>query len=311
MLADALHCVRGVRASHSSLTGQNPALEAGQAGTLLALRDVTSFGTDVTNPMRPSAFEAMDVRIPLPGEPGGAPLAIAVGHATRAARGKSNEDFYGLAAPENGGAAQKGVIAVIADGVSANGNGRIAAEITGRSLLTDHYSTSARWTIAQSLEKLLCAANDWMLSHNRSRADDYGVVAAVSALVLSGKQYFIAHVGHTRVYRWRGAALEQLTCDHTWPRRDMRNVLKRAIGLDTHLVPDFVRGDLREGDTFLIVSDGVWSPLGEGKIRHFMEQAESPQAAADALVAAADAIQASYFGRNDASAVVLTIVSAM
>jgi serine/threonine protein phosphatase PrpC len=259
--------------------------------------------------MLPNAYTVTDGLIPLPGEAGAAPLAMGVGHATRAARGKSNEDFYGLAAPGKTGAAQKGVIVVLADGISANGNGCIAAEITVRSLLTDFYATSPNWTIAQALEKLLCAANDWILGHNRNRSDNYGVVAAASVLVLCGRQYFIAHVGNTRIYRLRNAAFERLTSDHTWPRRDMRNVLKRAIGLDTHLVLDFVEGELKEGDTFLMVSDGVWDTLGDRKIRPFIEGADSPQGAADALVAAADAIQATYFGRNDATAVVLSIVS--
>jgi serine/threonine protein phosphatase PrpC len=235
---------------------------------------------------------------------------MAVGHATRAARGKSNEDFYGLAAPSEANAAQQGVMVVLADGISANGNGRIASEVTARSLLTDYYATSPDWTIAQALEKLLCAANTWILAHNKNRSDNYGVVAAVSALVLCGRRYFIAHVGHTRVYRLRDAAFEQLTGDHTWPRRDMLNVLKRAIGLDTHLVPDFYKGELKEGDTFVMVSDGVWDTLSDRKIRPLVEEADSPQEAADALVAAADAIQATYFGRNDASAVVLSLLSA-
>ena len=260
--------------------------------------------------MAPNALTATDSLIPLPGDPDAAPLAMDVGHATRAARGKSNEDFYGLAAPGRTGTAQKGVMVVLADGISAHGNGRIASEITVRSLLADYYATSPDWTIAQALEKLLCAVNDWILAHNRSRSDDYGVVAAASALVLVGRQYFIAHVGNTRVYRLRDAAFERLTGDHTWPRRDMRNVLKRAIGLDTHLVLDFVEGELKEGDTFLIASDGVWDTLGDRKLRPLIEESEGPQEAADALVANADAVQATYLGRNDASAVVLAILPA-
>ena len=292
----------------AALQGANSRLT--QTGTILAPDKPTSHEPDLTHLMPPNALAATDSLIPLPGQAGAAPLAMVVGHATRAAHGKSNEDFYGLAVPAKIGAAQKGVMVVLADGISANGNGRIASEITARSLLADYYATSSDWTIAYALEKLLCAANDWILAHNRSRSDNYGVVAAASALVLCGRRYFIAHVGNTRVYRLRDAAFERLTGDHTWPRRDMRNVLKRAIGLDTHLVLDFVEGELREGDTFLIVSDGVWDTLGDRKIRPLLDEADSPQRAADALVAAADAIQATYLGRNDATAVVLSILSA-
>ena len=314
-----MHCVPGSALGHQGAVcwvlrrrrgaGKARLQDLRKLARYLPLSKATSHETDRTNLMPANALTATDSLIPLPGEPGAAPLAMGVGHATRAARGKSNEDFYGLAAPGRTSTARKGVMVALADGISANGNGRIASEITVRSLLTDYYATSPDWTTAQALEKLLCAANDWILAHNLSRSDNYGVVAAASALVLCGRQYFIAHVGHNRVYRLRGAAFARLTGDHTWPRRDMRNVLKRAIGLDTHLVLDFVEGEIKEGDTFLLVSDGVWDTLGDTKIRPLLEEADGPQEAADALVAAADAIQATYLGRNDATAVVLSIFS--
>lgn len=251
-----------------------------------------------------------DYRATLPAEPGAVPLAIALGHATRAARGKVHEDFYGVAVPGHTDTGRKGAIVVLADGIGAHGKGRMAAEVTVRSLLTDYYATSSAWSTAQALEKLLCATNDWIVAHNRSQPDNDGSVAAASALVLWGRQYFIAHVGNTRVYRARGTGFEKLTDDHTWPRRDMRNVLKRAIGLDTYLVVDFLEGEIKEGDCFLIASDGVWDTLGERRFRSVYGQTDGPQAAADALVSAADEVQETYLGRNDASAVVLSIVSA-
>jgi len=252
---------------------------------------------------------SVDSRVTLPAEPGAAPLVFDFGHATRAARGKVREDFYGVAVPGNTATERKGVMVVLADGIGAHGKGRMAAEVTVRSLLTDYYATSHAWSTAQALEKLLCATNDWIVAHNRSQPDNDGSVAAASALVLRGRQYFIAHVGNTRVYRVRGNAFEKLTNDHTWPRRDMRNVLKRAIGLDTYLVVDFFEGTIREGDSFIIASDGVWDTLGERKFRSVYGQADGPQVAADALVTAADEVQESYLGRNDASAIVLSINS--
>jgi protein phosphatase len=135
-------------------------------------------------------------------------------------------------------------------------------------------------------------------------------VAAVSGLVLRGGQYFLAHVGDTRVYRLRGGALEQLTTDHTWPRRDMRHVLKRAVGLDTHLVVDFASGELLPGDMFLLASDGVWDVLGDRELERVLRGEADAQLAASELAERARAHQAGYMGRNDASAVVLRIDAA-
>jgi protein phosphatase len=128
-------------------------------------------------------------------------------------------------------------------------------------------------------------------------------------LVLRGERYYLAHVGDTRVYRARGDALDQVTRDHTWPRRDMRHVVKRAVGLDSYLVADFAEGDLWAQDIFVMVSDGVWDVLDDTVLRDAALHCLDAQEVADELVAQAIARQAGYMGRNDATAVVVKIES--
>jgi protein phosphatase len=158
----------------------------------------------------------------------------------------------------------------------------------------------------------LGAANEWLWAQHGRWPDHDSVVAAVSVLVLRDRRYYLAHVGDTRVYRLRGSLFQQLTTDHTWQRRDMRHVLRRAVGLDSHLVVDFADGDLEDGDTFLMATDGVWEVLGDASmieiLRHRLDQ---PEAAAGALVDAAQRHQAAYMGRNDATALVFRIRSAL
>jgi protein phosphatase len=226
------------------------------------------------------------------------------------APGKPNEDFVGLVCPAERDLSVRGAVVALADGVSANGAGRAAAETAARSLLADYYATPADWSVAVALDRVLRAASDWLAAENTRRPSIDGVVAAVSGLVLRRREYFLAHVGDTRVYRLRGSLLEQLTTDHTWPRRDMRHVLKRAVGLDTHLVVDYARGELLPGDTFLMASDGVWDVLGDRDLEQVLRSEPDTQRAASTLVERAGAHQAGYMGRNDASAVVLRIDAA-
>lgn len=87
----------------------------------------------------------------------------------------------------------------------------------------------------------------------------------------------VGNVGDSRVYRFRAGKLEQLTNDHTIgdeirraaeaagqkPLADMRarflsHVLTRAVGIgEEPPVVDWTTVDLREGDVFLLCSDGV------------------------------------------------------
>jgi serine/threonine protein phosphatase PrpC len=87
----------------------------------------------------------------------------------------------------------------------------------------------------------------------------------------------------------------------------MRHVLRRAIGLDTHLVAQYGDGELQDGDTFLIASDGVWEVLGERALHDALEPHVDPQVGADLLVKSSIDRQSQYMGRNDATAVIARV----
>jgi serine/threonine protein phosphatase PrpC len=234
-------------------------------------------------------------------------LELRLGIASLPAPGKANEDFYTVVAPFDADGIERGVVLAVADGVSANGSGGAAAQATLRGLTADYYATPIHWSVGQSLDRLLRAANEWLWAQNGRWPDRDGVVAAVSLLVLRDHRYYLAHVGDTRVYRLHGGSFQQLTTDHTWQRHDMRHVLRRAVGLDSHLVVDFADGDVEAGDAFLLATDGVWEVLGDASMNDILRYELQPDAAARTLVEAAQRHQAAYMGRNDATAVVLRI----
>jgi protein phosphatase len=243
--------------------------------------------------------------------PGPTPLARALGLrlglASHPAPGKPNEDFHAVVTPRDPEGLRHGLVLAVADGVSGSAPARIASEVTVRSVAADYYSTPSHWSVGRALDRLLRSANDWLWAQNARRPDDDCVVTAVSIVVLRDQHYYLAHVGDTRVYRRRERVFKQLTSDHTWQRKDMRHVLRRAVGLDSHLVVDFADGELRAGDVFLMVSDGVWEVLGELAMTEILDRDAEPQAAAQALVQAAVHRQATYMGRNDATAIVFRV----
>ncbi|MCW5626000.1 MAG: serine/threonine-protein phosphatase [Burkholderiales bacterium] len=240
---------------------------------------------------------------------GGACFELNFGHASAAAAGKQNEDFFGIAAPDAQAIAERGVVVALSDGVSGDGGGRVASEATVRCLTQDYYGTWSPWSPARALDRLLRASNDWLVSENLRRPDGEGAVCTLSAVVFDGDRIHLAHVGDTRIYRLRDRSLQQLTTDHTWPRRDMRHVLRRAVGLDTHLIVEYADGDLRDGDVFLLASDGVWEVLGDDFLRESLMRLPDPHGAARDLVDASMQHQQRYMGRNDATAVVVRVAT--
>jgi serine/threonine protein phosphatase PrpC len=239
------------------------------------------------------------------------PLRLRIGHASAAVAGKNNEDFYGIVTPaEEPEAESRGIAVAIADGVSANGEGRLASETTVKSLLRDFYGAPVAWDIPHALDKLLRSTNDWLLTANSRHPNHEAAVSTLSMMLFKGSYYYMAHIGDTRVYRQRRDVFKQLTSDHTWQRSDMRHVLKRAVGLDSHLVVDYTDGELLPGDIFVLVSDGIWEVLGDKAMREALVEAADVQCAAAALVERSIRNQMQYMGRNDATAMVVEVSEA-
>ncbi|MEE5039313.1 bifunctional protein-serine/threonine kinase/phosphatase [Pseudomonas alliivorans] len=190
-----------------------------------------------------------------------------------------NQDALRLVTPVAALAASKGYLFALADGVSQCADGALAAQSTLQALALDYYSTPETWGVAQSLDRLLLAQNRWLLAN--------GLLTTLSALVLRGRRFTLAHVGDCRAYRWQSGKLKRISEDHVWEQADMQHVLKRALGLDQYVVMDYLEGELCEGERLLLVSDGIWATLGDASIRSILTEQEDLDSAVRTLVSAA------------------------
>ena len=162
----------------------------------------------------------------------------------------------------------------------------------------DYYATPATWSVAQALDRLLLAQNRWLRAQG-----DQPLLTTLSALVLRGRRFTLAHVGDCRAYRWHDDRLQRLSEDHVWDQPGMQHVLKRALGLDQHLLVDYLDGELQQGECYVLVSDGVWASLGDQHIQAVLREQPDLQLAADTLVASAH-----YNGsRDNASALLVRV----
>lgn len=213
-------------------------------------------------------------------------LQLSFGQATHPGQRPHNEDYIGIITPEADQLAIKGALFAVADGVSGCAAGREAAEAAVRSLSADYYATPDTWGIPYAIDKVLAATNRWLLAQ-RSSAEVGALATTLSAIVLRGQRFYIAHVGDSRIYRLRGDAFEQLTVDHVWDTPGMSHVLKRAVGLDAYLAVDYSEGELAIGDRFILLSDGVWETLGDKHIHEILHLHVDARRAGAALVQAA------------------------
>lgn len=138
-------------------------------------------------------------------------------------------------------------------------------------------------------------------------ASTLDVVAAGADAVLH-----FAHLGDSGIFMLRGNDLTRLSEEHTLAaeerargNRDFppvyNNTLTRALGIGVDPNPQAFSLQTRPGDRFLLATDGITRALPPEKISALVGNAPAPEAAAAALVAAANEAG----GHDNATAVLL------
>ena len=212
---------------------------------------------------------------------------IDIGFTTLAGRRDSNEDFCAAMLPGHGEEGMGSIVA-IADGVSTGGMGREAAQTTVTSLVRDYYGTPETWDTSVALDCIIGAQNAWLAGINRRRQPVMGLTT-LTALVLRGQSYTLAHVGDSRAYLLRGFDTVQLTHDHVVNHPDFKHKLLRSVGAEDHVVVDYMQGDLHVGDVFVLLTDGVHGVIRDARLNEFagLQIDQSARLASQRLVDAA------------------------
>jgi PPM family protein phosphatase len=140
-------------------------------------------------------------------------------------------------------------------------------------------------------------------SNEDAAASGMGTTMTVALVDGTGGSVAVAHVGDSRAYRIRGGELEQLTEDHSLvadlvrsgrltaeeaDTHPQRSVITRALGTDPDVDVDAFRVDVEAGDLVLLCSDGLTSMVADDDILTVVARAKSLDAAAKALVKAAN-----------------------
>jgi PPM family protein phosphatase len=128
-----------------------------------------------------------------------------------------------------------------------------------------------------------------------------GMGTTLTALLWSGSQLGLVHIGDSRAYLLRDGALFQITADHTLVQsllddgsitaeeaasHPQRSLLLRALGERT-AEPDLQLREARAGDRYLLSSDGLHAVVEAGAIARVLRETGDPDQAAARLIALA------------------------
>jgi serine/threonine protein phosphatase PrpC len=207
---------------------------------------------------------------------------IDLGHISIVGRRQLNEDFVGALYAEPHEWVERGVIMALADGVSHGGGGLEAAQTSVMTLLDGYFSTPKTWDTTVALDRILAAQNSWLHGLNQKDSGKQRATT-LTAMVLRGQTYTLAHIGDSRALLVRAGVIERLSHDHT-RQGDTQSILTRALGVDERALIDYQQASLQINDCLLLMSDGAWGSLSDKDILAAIKEQPQAQALADALV---------------------------
>lgn len=240
-----------------------------------------------------TAEYAVQELAPMPGLQ--ARIAVTVACKTDLGRVReNNEDKFEYFMPEDERTlATRGQIFLVCDGMGGHAAGQIASELTAKTFIDvylHHPSNDPRI----AMEAGINAANRFVLDVGRAIPARRGMGTTLSGLILLQGGGFVIQVGDSRVYRMRDGILTQLTEDHTWVNEAIRagmitaveaethphrHVLTRAVGTEGDIRPDISTVDIREGDLYLLCSDGLMNHVADELIAQLLGDSAPSQAA--------------------------------
>ncbi len=181
-------------------------------------------------------------------------------------------------------------LAVLADGMGGHRGGEVASAITVSTILE---------TLAEKLKRIehnvgneagsyrpesiavndaIIQANAKVFASSRDNSHYRGMGTTVVVLLFHDDHFTVAHVGDSRLYRYRDGHLEQMTNDHSLTQELLdsglytteqaeqslnKHLVTRAIGIEESVQIDLLEDDTQTGDIYLLCSDGVTDMIGD------------------------------------------------
>ncbi|WP_017590233.1 Stp1/IreP family PP2C-type Ser/Thr phosphatase [Nocardiopsis ganjiahuensis] len=200
---------------------------------------------------------------------------------------------------EDSGYAGQHLLAV-ADGMGGYAGGEVASSIAISSIRQlDTRDDPRAEEMAEVLQRAVEHANESLAIRIRQEPQLENMGTTLTAMLWSGSQVALIHIGDSRAYLLRGPRFEQITHDHTLVQtlvdegkiteeevatHPQRSLILRALDGKTPVDPDISISKAKVGDRYLLCSDGLSGVVSKKTIHETLATESDPRAAAKKLI---------------------------
>jgi serine/threonine protein phosphatase PrpC len=203
----------------------------------------------------------------------------------------ANEDSYFARAP----------LFAVADGMGGAQAGEVASRIAAGAF--EHGQVSEQAPAEGQLEELAQKANRRIHKLAQEDSSRAGMGTTLTAAMVRDDEVALGHVGDSRAYVLRDGKLKRLTKDHSLveelrrqgrlteeqaEEHPQRSIITRALGPEPSVNVDTMTFPARDGDVYLLCSDGLTTMISDDQIREILVGSKSLRSAVNRLVDAAN-----------------------
>src|SRR3954454_2776215 len=204
----------------------------------------------------------------------------------------ANEDSYFARSP----------LFAVADGMGGAQAGEVASRIAAGAF-ERRGQVSADEAAEGQLEQIAQAANREIHQLAQQDSARAGMGTTLTAALFRDGEVALGHVGDSRAYVLRDGQLKRLTKDHSLveelrrqgrlteeqaEEHPQRSIITRALGPEPDVNVDTMTFPARDGDVYLLCSDGLTTMVSDDEIREILVESRTLRSAVSKLVEAAN-----------------------
>ncbi|MBQ3164893.1 MAG: Stp1/IreP family PP2C-type Ser/Thr phosphatase [Lachnospiraceae bacterium] len=191
---------------------------------------------------------------------------------------------------------------IVADGMGGHNAGDYASKHTVEKVVETVEELKNEWDIEEIIQEAIYRANAYIYEKSREDMSLRGMGTTLVVAAIKNQEVTVANIGDSRMYVVN-RDITQITKDHSLVEEMVtmggldkeaarnhpdKNIITRAIGVKEFVLADFFEVKLEKEDKILLCTDGLTNMLKDDEIHHIIQSNEDVEAAARALIAAAN-----------------------
>lgn len=191
---------------------------------------------------------------------------------------------------------------IVADGMGGHKAGDLASRYTVEGFLNVVEASESENPIS-IIEEAVRKSNIALINKSKESIDYEGMGTTLVVATFIRNSLYIANVGDSRLYCINND-IQQITRDHSLveeminlgelDRKNARthenkNIITRAVGVDSEVVADFFEVDYSKDDIILMCSDGLSNMIDDEDIKRIINESTDLEAACNMLIETANA----------------------